>query len=330
MISHDSFGIKIMSVSSLPPEALEKIRILVVDDQVANIVQIKHILGPHLNAYAATSGLQALSMCVSNPPDLVILDVQMPGIDGLETCRRLRAHEDTQAIPVIFVTAGPRPEDEDACWLAGASDFVLKPVNPTTLQNRVRAQLALKSQADQLRQLAYLDGLTGLPNRRSFDERFAMECRRALRNKSPLSIFLLDVDYFKLYNDHYGHVSGDVCLQEIGSCLARSVLRPGDFLARYGGEEFVGILAETDHSGAICVAQAILDRVSKSKLPHAASPIGPNVSVSIGVATWTAKNGNQGLDVGCQTLIEEADRQLYLAKQAGRARVSGSEMPMET
>lgn len=303
----------------------ERVRVLVVDDHVSNIVQIRHILGPEIDTFAATSGAQALAMCTSSPPDLVILDVQMPGIDGLETCLRLKADILTQEIPVIFITAGTRPEDEDACWLAGGLDFVPKPINPTTLQNRVRAQLKLKTQADQLRQLAYVDGLTGLPNRRSFDKRFDTECRRAVRNGTPLSVFLLDVDYFKLFNDHYGHVAGDNCLREIGCLLSQSVLRPGDLLARYGGEEFVGVLAETDHAGALYVAQSVFERVNQAAMPHAASPIGPTVSISIGVATWSGQ-GAGGRETHCHNLLEEADRQLYSAKGAGRARVAGVDL----
>lgn len=316
-----------MSTESLPNLHAERARILVVDDQVANIVQVRHILGSTFETYAATGGTQALEMCQSMLPDLVILDVQMPGIDGLETCRRLRADIQTQAIPVIFVTAGTSPADEDACWLAGGSDFVLKPINPTTLQHRVQAQLKLKAQADELRRLAYIDGLTGLPNRRSFDERFDIECRRAARNGNSLSVLLLDVDYFKLYNDHYGHVAGDVCLREIGAGLSRSVFRPGDLVARYGGEEFVGLLPETDHSGAMCVAEAILKQVSQAELSHRASPISSLVSVSIGVATWAGRKSGAITTEHCRTLVEEADRQLYRAKQAGRARVLGIELP---
>lgn len=312
-------------MSSPPSQLCERVRILVVDDQAANIVQVRHILGTELETFAATSGEQALNMCMAAPPDLVILDMRMPGIGGLDTCRRLRADARTRAIPVIFVTAATSPEDEDACWLAGGSDFVLKPINPTTLQNRVRAQLTLKIQADQLRRLAYLDGLTGLPNRRSFDERFDIECRRAFRNKTPLSILLIDIDYFKLYNDHYGHIAGDACLREIGQCLADSILRPGDLAARYGGEEFVGLLSETGHAGALRVAQAIFERVSLAKLSHAASPIGSTVTVSIGVATKVVQQ-HELVHEACHFLLEQADRQLYRAKQAGRARAAGIEL----
>jgi diguanylate cyclase (GGDEF)-like protein len=301
-------------------------RILLVDDQIANIMQIRHILGPELETYAATSGEEALKKCYSTLPDLVILDVQMPGMDGLETCRRLREDMQTRDIPVIFVTAGASPEDEDACWLAGGSDFVLKPINPSTLQNRVQAQLKLKAQADELRRLAYTDGLTGLPNRRSFDLHYDVECRRAVRTGNSMSVLLIDVDFFKLYNDQYGHVAGDVCLKEVGAALSRSICRPGDMAARYGGEEFIVILPETSHSGAMCVAETILKEVSDAGIGHRASPISPVVSVSIGAATWIGQEDAGVRAEGCRTLVEEADGQLYLAKQAGRARVVGIEL----
>lgn len=303
-----------------------KPRILVVDDQVSNIVQLRQILGPGIETYAATSGTQALEVCKAVRPDLMILDVQMPGIDGLETCRLIRADIHTQELPVIFVTAGSSVAEEDACWAAGGSDFVLKPINAATLQHRIKAQLRLKMQADELRRLAFADGLTGLANRRSFDQRLSEECHRAARNVTSLSVLLLDVDYFKLYNDYYGHVAGDACLREIGNCLRRSASRPGDLMARFGGEEFVALLPETNHAGAMAVAQAILDLVKQAELRHVASPISPIVSVSIGVVTWAGQI-DPVLHGSCTTLIEEADRQLYFAKQAGRARAVGREIP---
>jgi diguanylate cyclase (GGDEF)-like protein len=300
-------------------------RILVVDDQPANILLIREILGTNMEAFAATGGAQALAMCIANPPDLVLLDVQMPGIDGLETCRRLRACEQTRAIPVIFVTGNSSAAEEEACWAAGAADFVTKPINPTTLRNRVRSQLTLREQADQLRRLAFIDGLTGVYNRRYFDDRLEVECRRARRSGTPLSLFMLDVDFFKRYNDHYGHPAGDACLVEIARSLRASVGRSSDTVARFGGEEFVALLPETDYAGAMSVARMVLDRIRELNMPHADSPIGPIVSASIGVSTWIAVEADSSADDRCASLLQEADKQLYRAKQEGRARVVGSE-----
>lgn len=307
-------------------ERPERVRILVVDDNAANIVQVRGILGPEVDVFAATDGRQALTIIDKLAPDLIVMDVQMPGMDGLETCRHLRADDKMRDIPVIFMTAGGNATDEDACWMAGGSDFVSKPINATTLRHRVRAQLMIKAQSDRLRGLAYVDALTGLPNRQRFNNQFDAEFRRSLRNGIPLSLLIMDVDYFKLYNDHYGHVAGDLCLNGIGACLKSAATRPGDLVARFGGEEFVGLLPETQLNGALHVANVILDNVRDAKIEHVASPIGSHVSASIGVTCWIP--GRSSItEVDQESLLREADRLLYRAKAAGRAQICGDEFP---
>lgn len=291
--------------------------LLVVDDQPINIKVVHQIFNGIHQVLMATSGGQAIELCLKSPPDLILLDVVMPGIDGLETCRRLKQLEATRDIPVIFVTGGQQAEDENVCWEAGGGDFVSKPINALTLRNRVRAHLQLKQQADMLRELAFRDGLTSVANRRYFDERYETELRRAKRGSTPLSLVMIDVDNFKRYNDHYGHQSGDDCLRAVALALKKQLNRPADILARYGGEEFVCILPETDIGGASQTAERLRLAVEQLALPHAASDSSKVVTVSVGVASITAVADDAAL-----SLLTLADQQLYLSKHGGRNRIS--------
>ena len=292
-------------------------RVLVVDDQPINIKVVHQIFNGIHQVLMATSGEQAIELCLKSPPDLILLDVVMPGIDGLETCRRLKQLEATRDIPIIFVTGGQHAEDENLCWEAGCVDFVSKPINALTLRNRVRAHLQLKQQADMLRELAFRDGLTSVANRRYFDERYETELRRAKRGATPLSLVMIDVDNFKRYNDHYGHQSGDDCLRAVALALKNQLNRPADILARYGGEEFVCILPETDIGGASQTAERLRLAVEQLAMPHAASDSGKVVTVSVGVASITAVADDAAL-----RLLTLADQQLYLSKHGGRNRIS--------
>lgn len=296
-------------------------RVLVVDDQPINIKVVHQIFNGIHQVLMATSGQQAIELCLKSPPDLILLDVVMPGIDGLETCRRLKQLEATRDIPVIFVTGGQHAEDENLCWEAGGVDFVSKPINTLTLRNRVRAHLQLKQQADMLRELAFRDGLTSVANRRYFDERYETELRRAKRGATPLSLVMIDVDNFKRYNDHYGHQSGDDCLRAVASALKKQLNRPSDLLARYGGEEFVCILSETDIDGASQTAERLRLAVEQLAMPHAASDSGKVVTVSVGVASITSVADDSAL-----SLLTLADQQLYLSKRSGRNRISSQSL----
>lgn len=256
-------------------------RLLVVDDQPANIQVLYEVFSADHQVLMATRGAQALTLCANKLPDLVLLDVNMPDLDGLEVCRRLKADDITRDIPVIFVTAHDDERAETLGLEAGAVDFISKPINPRIVRARVKTQLTLKAQSDLLRRWVYIDGLTGVCNRRGFDERLANEAARARRNGSPLSVVLLDVDYFKRYNDHYGHQAGDDVLRRLGAALRDSVRRPGDLVARYGGEEFVCLLPETTLAGARALASQIGERVQALQIPHADAPLGA-LTVSLG------------------------------------------------
>lgn len=291
-------------------------RILVVDDQPTNILAAHQILQPEHDVFMATTGEQAIDFCQSTPPDLLLLDVEMPGMNGMQICQQLKQDPATCDIPVIFVTAHHGQEQEIACWEAGAVDFVTKPVTPVTLRKRVNAHLTLKFQADQLRALAFSDGLTGLANRRRFDERLEQAWRHGLRHNHPLSLIMADIDHFKKYNDRYGHSAGDECLRRVAQTLREQLNRSYDLAARFGGEEFACLLPETTLAGATTLAAKMEAAIRELRIEHADSDVAPWVTLSLGVACLQPV-----VDCRSQRLIEQADGQLYLAKGRGRGRV---------
>ncbi len=293
-------------------------KILIVDDVPSNIQVLSHILKDDYDIYFAMDGVKALELVVARQPDLVLLDIMMPGMDGYEVCVQIKTNPLTCDIPVIFVSARGEVEDETRGLEAGAIDFITKPISAPIVKARVRNHLLLKHQADLLRRLSFLDGLTGIGNRRRFDEIFVREWRRCMRSGLPLAVIMIDVDHFKAYNDHYGHHSGDECLRVVAALLDGVAQRPGDFAARYGGEEFVCLLPETDTEGAYKVAERLRRAVADRAIPHNASETAPCVTISAGCAAVVPC---EGLDP--QTLLAEADEELYIAKKSGRNRVCG-------
>ncbi|MFH7044600.1 diguanylate cyclase [Paucibacter sp. JuS9] len=290
-------------------------RLLLVDDQPLNIQALYQVFSADYQVFMSTQASQALALCRDRQPDLLLLDVEMPGMDGYELCRELKRSPDLRGIPVIFVTAHQDAEAETRGLEAGAVDFISKPFNAGVVRARVKAQLSLKLQSDLLRRLAFLDGLTGLYNRRHFDERFELEFQRARRTGAPLSLVLADVDFFKRYNDHYGHLAGDDCLRRVALALKDCLKRPGDLLSRYGGEEFACVLPETDLAGALAVATGMEQAVREQQMAHAHSDAGAEVTISLGVACVQPHAGIESAQ-----LITTADEQLYRAKAQGRAR----------
>ncbi|UTH72601.1 diguanylate cyclase [Chromobacterium sp. IIBBL 290-4] len=301
-----------------PPDAEDAPRgkILVIDDQPANIMATHQILHPQHQVFMATSGRQGIALCLNSPPDLVLLDVEMPEMDGMEVCRELKRHPDTQHIPIIFITGHSGQEQETACWEAGAVDFVSKPVNPSTLRNRVKSHLLLKRQSDQLKKLAFSDGLTGIANRRRFDECLQREWSRCQRSALPLALIMSDVDYFKRFNDRYGHHAGDDCLRQIAGAMQAQLNRPYDLAARFGGEEFACLLPDTDLAGAQAVAERIAAAIQALQIEHSASERSAIVTLSIGLACRVPRREEPHA-----ALIQEADRLLYQAKAEGRGKI---------
>ena len=298
-----------------------KPKLLVVDDQPINIQVMHQVFGADYQVFMATNGAQALAFCQANPPDLVLLDVVMPGMDGFEVCTQLKAHDATRNIPVIFVTAHSDAAQETHGMSVGAVDFISKPVNPAVVRARVKTHLTLKFQSDLLRNLVFLDGLSGVYNRRYFDQQLGVEWARAARNNTPLSVIMVDVDHFKLFNDRYGHQAGDDCLRQIALTLKSGLRRPADLVARYGGEEFACILPDTGFEDAMAIAQEMERMVRSHKIPHAFSPFDGVVTASFGLATRSVQANGDAL-----ALVGLADAQLYQAKQTGRGRVCGAQL----
>jgi diguanylate cyclase (GGDEF)-like protein len=293
--------------------------VLVVDDNAGNIEALAAALADLAEVKFALSGEQALKLCAEEAPDLVLLDVIMPGLSGHEVCRRLKEQPETSSIPVIFLTALDACEDEQQGLDIGAIDYITKPFRTGIVRARVRNQLVLALHRRALHELSLTDGLTGLPNRRHFDLILQREWLRGARNGEPLSLLLLDIDHFKRYNDFYGHLSGDDCLRRVGAALKDMPRRATDMVARYGGEEFVVLLPNTDARGAEAFAKLIVSGIAGLDIPHKFNDAGGVVTVSVGgvAVSATGKGGDAGAALAA---LQCADARLYQAKEQGRNR----------
>ncbi len=290
--------------------------VLIVDDTPTNIQVLAEALRADYRVKVAGSGKMALEIIQQAQPDLILLDVMMPDLDGYEVCRTLKIDPLTQNIPVIFVTAKTDTVDETFGLQLGAVDYIAKPFRLPIVLARVRNHVALKLKSDLLESLALLDGLTSIPNRRRFDQSLEIEWKRAQRSELPLSVLMFDIDHFKAYNDALGHRAGDDCLTRVAMLLSESLERPGDLLARYGGEEFVALLPETDAEGAARKAERCRLQIEAARIPHPNSGTAGWVTVSIGVGTLLPDGATHP-----GVLIEQADARLYRAKAAGRNQV---------
>lgn len=291
--------------------------VLIVDDEPGNIRILVELLRPYYTTRVATNGETALRIAMSeNPPDLVLLDIMMPGMDGYEVCRKLKADPCTQHIPVIFITAKDSEEDQITGFETGAVDYVTKPFSPVIVKARVKTHVELKKFREFYESLSLRDGLTCIANRRRFDEYLTATWNLARRESSPLSLILIDIDYFKLFNDNYGHKEGDACLIRVAQTLAASLRRSVDLMARYGGEEFGCILPNTTLDGATAMAEKFREGILALQIPHASSPTADYLTISQGVATMIPSS-----DTSPDILIKAADEALYRAKTAGRNRV---------
>lgn len=291
----------------------EKFTLLVVDDEKQNRLLLTEIFHEKYRIIQAKNGQQALNLAKSRQPDLILLDVLMPEMDGLTVIKELKRSNDTRQIPVIFITALDSATDEEQGLLLGAVDYIAKPLNAAIVRVRVENHLKIVHQRRLLESLASLDGLTGIPNRRSFDETYKKESLRCQREAAELSLLVLDVDQFKLYNDALGHAAGDRVLQEVAQVIRSSVSRSSDFVARYGGEEFVVLLPKTEKANALQVAEKILANLKEAAIPHPASSIASHITVSLGGATFVP-TANSDLN----EIFKQADAALYQAKSLGR------------
>ncbi len=295
--------------------------LLIVDDHISNLQLLYGIFKNDYEVCRASSGAEALAFCQIRLPDLILLDVVMPDMDGYAVCQRLKGDTLTQHIPIIFVTAKSDPVEEARGLDMGGVDFISKPLRIRVVQARVRAHLSLKQQSDVLRSLALVDALTGVANRRHFDTALRAEWRRCIRAGQPMSLIFVDVDFFKRFNDHYGHPAGDACLKAIAQVLKRGLPRSNDLVARYGGEEFICILPGTALAGAESKARELERAIRDVGIAHSTSDVCGVVTVSLGVATAFPTRGADPA-----ALLACADNQLYLAKQAGRGQVKSFQL----
>ena len=291
--------------------------ILIVDDSPENIKVLALALKPEYRVRFSTNGSDVLKIAASDqPPDLILLDIIMPGLDGFEVCGLLKKEKKTRNIPVIFITSLGEEEDETKGLQVGAVDYITKPFSMPIVKARVKTHLELKHHRDILENLSSLDGLTGIPNRRRFDEYLDLEWRAGGREGKLLSLIMIDIDYFGPFNDHYGHLEGDGCLKLVAKTLAESVNRPKDFVARYGGEEFAAILPGVDLKGALYVAEMMRQQVEALAITHNYSKAKDCVTISLGASTI-----NPLEKISPDILIGGSDKALYQAKNSGRNRV---------
>src|ERR1700674_472501 len=262
------------------------VSILLVDDDPGAIQVMGRILADVGQLRYATNGTEALRLARESAPDLILLDAEMPGMSGFELLRNLKAESSRADVPVIFITSHTEAGFEVSALDMGAADFIAKPLKSSRVLARVRTQLRVKHLADELRRTATTDALTGVANRRQFDESLEREWLRAQRSGDPVSLLMIDVDHFKLYNDLYGHPKGDVCLKHVTQALLSTCKRPADFVARYGGEEVAMLLPQTPRHGAQRMAQRVLDAVATFGIFHEDSQTTHYVSVSVGIACF--------------------------------------------
>ena len=294
-------------------------RILIVDDEPMSRMLLESILMPVFQCDTAQSGKEAILYCADKLPDLVLLDMNMPDTDGLDVCRALKANGATADIPVIFVTSTLDIESENACWEVGASDFVMKPVNASTLTHRIKTHVLNKLRTEFLETMTYHDQLTGQYNRMYLTKEIPLLIKQVARDNGSVGAIMIDIDFFKLFNDTYGHLEGDQCLSRVAQLVSSVMKRPKDAVIRFGGEEFLVILPYIDSAGANLLAQELVEIVRKAEIPHSHG-IGNKVSISVGYTVWQA---NKVADEGVEALIEEADVKLFEAKEQGRNLVRG-------
>jgi diguanylate cyclase (GGDEF)-like protein/PAS domain S-box-containing protein len=320
--SLDALASPVPPAKPLSPDLVPEIRlprILIVDDDAAGFELLAGIFNNEFELRFAIDGEAALQCALTELPDVILLDVMMPGIDGYEVCRRLKAEQPTKDIPILFITGVNESEAEAKGLSLGAADFISKPISPASVRARVNHQLKLKGAQVALTRLATIDSLTGLANRRRFDEMLTYEYARHTRSGTDLSLVLLDIDHFKAFNDSYGHVTGDDCLRQVARAIDKAVARSSDLTARYGGEEFVFLLPDTDLRGAWVLAEKVRNSIDNLAMPHRRSENADHVTASLGIISTRCFPGRLLTNV-----IAQVDQQLYAAKAAGRNRICGA------
>lgn len=298
----------------MPNEILSSI--LVVDDDISILELLEYILGQNYNVLTAASGREALEAAKEKQPCLILLDIILPDISGFDLLLELKESDATRNIPVIFITGLDSVEDEETGFFLGAVDYIAKPIRESIVRARVKNHIQIVNQIRTIEHIGMIDALTEIPNRRSFDEKMQKEWARSMREKTPLSLAMVDVDKFKVYNDTYGHPQGDALLKAVAKAITNTLKRPADMAARWGGEEFVVLLPNTPLDGAVTIAESIRRNIEATVVPLEKNGQPSSVTASLGVASIIPQPDNSLND-----LTSAADKLLYTAKQTGRNRV---------
>ena len=305
-------------------------KILVAEDNLADrLILRRYLLSMGHKIILAENGEQAIEQFNQEDPDLVLVDVRMPGMDGYATVKRMRDVE-MEWRPILFISGNTEPEAFVNGIKAGGDDYLYKPINRDILEAKLIAMERIVAMRKQLitvtaelswemekaQQIANQDGLTGLANRRYLNQILDQEIKRAVRANQSLTVIMIDIDYFKRYNDHFGHLAGDDVLRQVARLLQGSVNRAGDMVARYGGEEFCIILPNTNASGGVEIADGLRKTILTAEIPHVSGLALPWVTISLGVSGIIPTQSDT-----VETIIQRADSALYRAKANGRNRV---------
>lgn len=318
-------GRGLMTEESLPYRGADDIQestsnkqtLLVVDDDINALEAMDLFFSTQFNTIICDDAQQALKIFDDTKIDLVLLDINMPVMNGHEFCALLKRKPTTENIPVIFLTGEIDDDIEFRSLNIGAIDFMHKPVDLQTLRVKIENHMRLASHRQQLADMSFTDPLTGVANRRFIDANLARECQNASRGNYPIAIAVIDVDNFKAYNDTLGHQQGDICLRRVAEILSQTLRRGTDLFGRYGGEEFVAILPQADSEGTETIVDALVAAVEAAEIPHPSSDCSAFVTVSIGVATFVP-DAFAVADKTPGELFDEADQKLYQAKAEGK------------
>ena len=299
-----------------------KNRILIIEDSLSFSAYLCDLLSDVYEVIPSYRADEGLRKAVELSPQIILLDLVLPDSDGYDVLRRIKGSESAKDIPVIFISAVGEIKDQTKGLELGAADYIVKPINPDIVRAKIKNHIEIKQNFDRLENISLKDPLTLIGNRRLFDERIDSEWRRAKRDGFSLGLFMIDIDYFKNYNDSLGHIEGDKCLKSIAGAIEKSLKRGGDIVVRYGGEEFAAILPGINYEASQKVASRIFDNISCMNINHPDSPISEYVTVSIGgaVSIPCAEEDMSGL-------VKKADSALYAAKNSGRNKYIFSETP---
>ncbi|ENM5888276.1 diguanylate cyclase [Vibrio mimicus] len=303
--------------------------ILIIDDDSTVVMSLHKVLCKIGRIRFASDAAQAFSMIEALKPDLILLDVELPDMNGLIVCAKLKSNPATQDIPVLFITSKTDTGFEEKVFDAGAADYIVKPLKPRVVAARAQTHLAYHKAIRLLDKMAHTDSLSSLANRLKFDEQLNVEFRRSRRQSEPLTVVMVDIDEFKKFNDHFGHIAGDECIRKIAHTLRSITKRPADLAARYGGEEFALILPSTEEEGAKSMVNELINAVEQLEIAHSPEAMNQCVTVSVGYTVLYPEQVDfeqlKAVDVA-----KTADNALYTSKRNGRNQATFEPIPTTT